>query len=120
MVLEYGDIILVDLNDMEDEHIQKGIRPAVVISNSYSCASSGNVSFVPLTTHRKRMEFPCHVMLYRADAEGLKRDSMVLGELPMTRSKSRVVRVIGRVYPYAMEDVAGAVYKHLSRNGGVE
>lgn len=117
--MKFGDIILVDLSDIADEHIQQGIRPAVVIGNSYSCASSGNVSFVPLTTKKKRMDLPCHVMLYRADAEGLLRDSVVLGELPMTRSKSCVVRVIGSVYPYAMEEVVQAVHNHLSRDGGV-
>ena len=119
MFLKFGDIILVDLRDIEDEHIQQGIRPAVVIGNSYSCASSGNVSFVPLTTRKKRMDLPCHVMLYRSDAEGLRKDSVVLGELPMTRSKSHVIKVVGKVYPYAMEDVVKVVHNHLSRDGGV-
>ena len=119
MNLNFGDIIMVDLSDIGDEHIQHGIRPAVVIGNSYSCASSGNVSFVPLTTRKKRMDLPCHVVLRRSDAEGLRRDSMVLGELPMTRSKSRVIKVVGKVYPYAMEEVVRAVHNHLSRDGGV-
>ena len=44
-------------------HVQRGIRPVVIVSNDLGNASSPVVSVVPCTTQRHKPALPTHVYL---------------------------------------------------------
>ena len=85
--LRLGDVYMVNFKGTGSE--QLGRRPAVVFQNNVGNRYSPNVIVLPLTTSKKKMKQPTHVMLW-AEETGLRYDSVVLCENPVTVSKSRV------------------------------
>ena len=58
--LTRGTIAMVELNG--EGHIQKGVRPVVIVSNNKACEVSPTLIIVPLTSRDKR-PLPTHVKL---------------------------------------------------------
>lgn len=56
-----GDVYLVELKE-NDSHIQKGIRPCVIVQNDPGNTFSPNLIIVPLTSKIKRKDLPVHVI----------------------------------------------------------
>ena len=80
-----GDVYMVQFDGSGS--VQRGFRPAVVISNDIGNRHSPNVVVLPLTTSLKKVNQPTHVIL-QAESCGLRYDSMVLCENPQSISKS--------------------------------
>ncbi len=86
---------------------QSGLRPAVIFQNNVGNAHSPNVIVLPLTTSLKRKDMPTHVVV-RADDTGLRRDSMVICENPVSVSKDRLGNYITKLPREYMVKIAVA------------
>lgn len=79
-----------------EESIQSGCRPYLVISNNIGNKFSPTLLVIPLTSQLKNTNQPTHTII-KCDADnGLTSDSMLLAEQITTISKSKS-RKIGRV-----------------------
>lgn len=94
--MKRGDIYCVDFGAADRTHKQKGIRPAVIISNNKNNDSSPVVTVVPLTSRRKR-PLPTHVPIRRDYNNGLTKTSVALAEQIETMDKTRLKRRIGEI-----------------------
>lgn len=91
-----GQVLWVDLPDVESGSVQKGRRPVVVISNNKGNQFSPVILVAPLTS-RKKKHLPTHVDVFANESNGIKSDSTVLCEQLFTIDKSSILDSIGRV-----------------------
>ena len=90
-----GDIYLVDFGYANGTFKERGVRPAVVVSNDKANAFSPVITVVPLTSRvGKKPGQPTHVFL-EAVCSGLKMDSMALAEQVGAIDKAQMVRKVG-------------------------
>lgn len=90
------DIWLADLPGKGDSHVQRGLRPVVVVSNDTANRYSPVISIVPLTSKLNKTAMPTHVYLR---ASGLDRASLALCEQLTTVDKRCLIRRLGTVEP---------------------
>ena len=88
------DIWLADLPEINDSHVQSGIRPVVVVSNDLSNIHSPIVSIVPLTSNLSRVDIPTHIVLHN---RYLPKASLMLCDQIMALDKSRLMNKLGAV-----------------------
>ncbi len=100
--VQRGDIYFIDLP--KDENVQGGYRPCIVVGNEKGCEVSPNVIVLPLTSRLKKNYMPTHILINAGDA-GLYKDSVVLGENPITVSKSKLGDYVGRADNFLMSKV---------------
>ncbi len=93
--INYGDIIMVDLNPVKGEEISK-IRPCVVISNRILNQKSPFLIIVPLTGSVDRL-LSWHVLVKSSPKNGLSQDSKALPEQIKSISKFRVEKILGNL-----------------------
>lgn len=86
---------------------QNGMRPGVVIQNNIGNKNSPNVVALPLTTSLKHLNQPTHVVLSAKDT-GLKFDSMVICESPMSIPKENIKSYLTTVSRKQMKEIAKA------------
>ena len=98
-----GEVYTVEFAGTGSE--QLGKRPAIIFQNNLGNLYSPNVIVLPLTSSLKKMNQPTHVLLKAEDA-GLRMDSMVLCENPVTISKSKVGNYLTTVPDDLMREVA--------------
>ena len=98
-----GEVYTVEFAGTESE--QLGRRPAIVFQNNVGNLHSPNVIVLPLTSSLKKLSQPTHVLL-KADEAGLRVDSMVLCENPVTISKAKVGSYITTVPDNLMREIA--------------
>ena len=79
-----GDIYYANLKSYS-QHVQKGWRPVLVISNNKNNIYSPVVTIIPFTSVAKKKNLGTHVMIYKK--YGLKIDSMALAEQSMPIDK---------------------------------
>lgn len=95
--LKRFDIILVNFgNDVIDSE-QGGIRPAIIIQNDKGNLHSSTTIVMPLTSSLKNMNQPTHTLLKRDCFNGLKCDSLVLGECLRQISEKRIKKYLGKI-----------------------
>lgn len=82
-----GEVYYMDFSGDGSEQI--GVRPGVVLQNNIGNRYSPNIIALPMTTVKKKVSQPTHVVVDRIGS-GLPRDSVVLCENPVCISKSRV------------------------------
>lgn len=87
------DVIYGDFPDMNDESIQAGYRPAVVIQNDIGNKFSPTLLVIPLSSKLKRLKMPTHVVIKNNDSNGLSKDSVLLAEQATTISKKKVKKI---------------------------
>lgn len=78
-----GDIWFADLIGCPGTCVQMGIRPVLVVSNDAGNTHSGILNVLPLTSHLKKPNLPCHTLLEPgnvADSRYHFVDSMVQAE----------------------------------------
>lgn len=102
-------VVLADLDPVRGSE-QRGVRPAVVVSNEDYNQRMRNVTVLPLTT-AERPPYPAEMVL-PSGAGGQQRDSVVLAHQIRTISKERIVRFLGHV--------TDARLQHLIRQAMVE
>lgn len=103
--VKQGDIYLYKFIGEDSEQI--GLRPALVIQNNKGNFYSNKVIIAPLTSHLKREDISTHIVL-PAKETGLKYDSMVELENPITISKNKLQKKIAYAPEKYMKRIAAA------------
>ena len=70
-----GEIWYVDLGDFDRSSVQRGMRPAVIVSSDIANEKSGVVTVVPLTSKLKKTWYPSHIQISDDDLEKTVSDS---------------------------------------------
>ncbi|MDR1772436.1 MAG: type II toxin-antitoxin system PemK/MazF family toxin [Hungatella sp.] len=79
-----------------EESIQSGYRPYLIISNNIGNKFGPTLLAIPLTSQLKNTNQPTHTIIKCDEKNGLSADSMLLAEQITTISKNKA-RKIGRI-----------------------
>lgn len=99
--IKRGDIILCDLG-IRNGSVQEGIRPCVVVSNNIGNTYSTIYIVVP-STSKVKPNLPTHVYIHSDNI------SCVLCEQCTTVSDQQVLRKVGKVSDYELEEITKAL-----------
>ena len=91
-----NDIIKVDLSGAIGSEQDK-IRYAVVIQNNMGNIHSSTTIIMPFTHVIKGLHIPTHALIKKSKENGLKVDSMLLGEQMRVISEKRIIEKVGRI-----------------------
>lgn len=91
-----GDIFYADL-PKDCKHVQSGVRPVVIMQNNVGNRYSPTVTVVPLTSKKKSVHLPTHAVIEVDSDNGLKCDSVVLGEQITTIPVDRIGKKVGKL-----------------------
>ena len=91
-----NDIIKVDLSGSIGSE-QGKVRYAVVIQNNMGNIHSSTTIIMPLTHVIKGLHIPTHALIKKTKENGLKVDSMLLGEQMRVVSEKRIIEKVGRI-----------------------
>lgn len=98
-----GEIYVADLNPFQGSE-QGGIRPVVILQNDTGNYFSSTTIVASLTSRTvKKENLPTHVFI--DSREDLEHDSIILCEQIRTIDKSRLIRYLGKLDEYEMEEV---------------
>lgn len=110
-----GDILMVNMIEIPGTSIQKGIRPAVVISNDKANTYSPVLTVVPLTSKiMKKRYLPTHMYVSKFEMTGLTKPVLVLGEQISAIAIQNVIKKCGHMNKRAMEKITNAVKIQLN------
>ena len=107
MTVNRGDVVLCDLNPVIGTE-QSGIRPVVILQIDRANAVSPHTIIAPLTTKIRRALLPSHVFVL-AGVGGLSQDSVLLCEQVRVIDKRRIIKVLGHLDDFYMEEIAKAL-----------
>ncbi|MCD7996451.1 MAG: type II toxin-antitoxin system PemK/MazF family toxin [Clostridiales bacterium] len=93
--LKRFDVVLVDFGSDAIGSEQGGIRPAVIIQNDDGNIHSSTTIVMPLTKKVKNLYQPTHSLLKKDQYNGLRVDSMLLGECLRQVSERRILKYLG-------------------------
>lgn len=113
-VCKRGDLYIVVLESVKDSHVQKGIRPVMVVSSDINNKFSATVNVVPLTATIKKLNQPTHIVI---TGYGLAKKSMTLIENIITIDKDRLTpfNYIGRITDEKLlDDINKAIINQLT------
>lgn len=102
--LKIGDVIWVKLHG-EGEHVQSGVRPAVIIQNNKGNHFSPTIQVIPLTSRRTKAKLPTHVEI-PASIAGLSKTSIAQCEGARPVSKSDILGFVGVMPDSYMEKIS--------------
>ena len=91
-----NDIIKVNLSGSVGSE-QGKVRYAVVIQNNMGNIHSSTTIIMPLTHVIKGLHIPTHALIKKTKENGLKVDSMLLGEQMRVISEKRIIEKVGRI-----------------------
>ncbi len=95
-----GEVYLAELSSRNNEHVQGGYRPVIVISNNKGNEYSDNVVVVPMTTKKMKNHQITHArIIFNHICQ------IVLCENPTTISKAQIHRRVGKVSDKSMSIV---------------
>jgi mRNA interferase MazF len=95
--LKIFDVVLANFSTGNIGSEQQGIHPYIIIQNNTGNKYSPTVIGMSLTSVLKKGHLPTHCIIKKTKANGLNKDSMLLGETLTQMSKERIVRRIGNV-----------------------
>ena len=95
--LKMFDIIYVDFSDNKIGSEQSGIHPYIIIQNNIGNKHCPTVLDMSLTSVLKKEYMPTHCIIHKTTENGLKHDSMLLGETLTQISKERIINKIGSI-----------------------
>ena len=95
--LKMFDIIYVDFSDNKIGSEQSGIHPYIIIQNNIGNKHCPTVLGMSLTSVLKKEYMPTHCIIHKTEQNGLKHDSMLLGETLTQISKERIMNKIGSI-----------------------
>lgn len=87
------DVVYGEFPATNDESVQAGYRPAVVIQNDIGNKFSPTLLVIPLSSKLKRLNMPTHMVIQHDERNGLSRNSMLLAEQATTISKKKVKKI---------------------------
>ena len=103
MKIKRGDICIIELQTSKGS-VQRGVRPCLIIQNNVGNSCSSTTIVLPLTRSNSKHNLPTHLKIEKSSTNGLKVDSWVLGEQPVTVSiEHQVERKIGTLENSYME-----------------
>ena len=109
--ISIGEIYVADLNPYQGSE-QGGIRPVVILQNDAGNYFSSTTIVASLTPHvAKKENLPTHVFIN--SREDLEDDSIIMCEQIRTIDKSKLIRCLGRLDEYEMEEVEEALSVRL-------
>ena len=117
MSINRGEIWMVDFGQQsgEDDHLQHGLRPVVIVSNDTANRHSPVVHCVPLTSRvRKKRYMPTHVFISARQAAGLARDSIAQCEQLQAVNESAMRDRIGCVTEHQMHQIDVGIQVQLA------
>ena len=95
--LKMFDIVYADFSDNKVGSEQSGIHPYIIIQNNIGNRHCPTVLGMCLTSALKKEYMPTHCIIHRTKENGLKHDSMLLGETLTQISKERIINKIGSI-----------------------
>ena len=95
--LKMFDIVYADFSDNKVGSEQSGIHPYIIIQNNIGNRHCPTVLGMCLTSTLKKEYMPTHCIIHRTKENGLKHDSMLLGETLTQISKERIINKIGSI-----------------------
>ena len=95
--LKMFDVIYVDFLDNKIGSEQSGIHPYIIIQNNVGNKHCPTVLGMSLTSVLKKEYMPTHCIIHKTTENGLKHDSMLLGETLTQISKERIINKIGSI-----------------------
>ena len=105
--ISIGEIYVADLNPYQGSE-QGGIRPVVILQNDAGNYFSSTTIVASLPSHvAKKENLPTHVFIN--SREDLEHDSIIMCEQIRTIDKSRLIRCLGRLDEYEVEEVEEAL-----------
>lgn len=95
--LKMFDVVYVDFSDNKIGSEQSGIHPYIIIQNNIGNKHCPTVLGMSLTSVLKKEYIPTHCIIHKTKQNGLKHDSMLLGETLTQISKERIINKIGSI-----------------------
>ena len=95
--LKMFDVVYVDFSDNKIGSEQSGIHPYIIIQNKIGNKHCPTVLGMSLTSVLKKEYMPTHCIIHKTKQNGLKHDSMLLGETLTQISKERIINKIGSI-----------------------
>ena len=108
--LKMFDVVYADFSDNKVGSEQSGIHPYVIIQNNTGNKYCPTVLGMSLTSVLKKEYMPTHCIIHKTKENGLKRDSMLLGERLTQINKERIIKKIGSVTDERTQDDILNVY----------
>ena len=90
------DIVQADLGKSVGSE-QAGIRPVLIVQNDQGNKFSNTTIIIPLTSKLKSLNQPTHTLIRKSIDNGLRTDSVLLGEQMRVISNQRIIKKIGSV-----------------------
>lgn len=103
MEVARGDIFLADLNPVVGTE-QAGVRPVLVIQIDKANKISPHTIIIPFTTKIREAILPSHAKIPK-EIGGLKEDSVLLCEQIRVIDKRRLLKKLGSLNEYYMDEV---------------
>ena len=91
------DIVYADFSSNQVGSEQSGIHPYIIIQNNTGNKHCPTVLGMSLTSVLKKEYMPTHCIIHKTKENGLKKDSMLLGETLTQISKDRIINKIGSI-----------------------
>ena len=104
------DIVQADLGETIGSE-QGGVRPVLIIQNDIGNINSSCTIIMPLSSKLKSLEMPTHTIIHKGMDNGLKTDSVVLGEQMRVISNKRIIKKIGTVTDQGTQLAIRRVYE---------
>lgn len=95
--LKMFDIVYADFSNNKIGSEQSGIHPYIIIQNNIGNKYCSTVLGMSLTSVLKKEYMPTHCIIHKTCENGLKNDSMLLGETLTQISKDRIIKKIGSI-----------------------
>ena len=95
--LKMFDVVYADFSNSKIASEQSGIHPYVIIQNNTGNKYCPTVLGMSLTSVLKKEYMPTHCIIHKTEQNGLKHDSMLLGETLTQISKERIINKIGSI-----------------------
>ena len=95
--LKMFDIVYADFSDNKIGSEQSGIHPYIIIQNNTGNKYCPTILGMSLTSVLKKEYMPTHCIIHKTKENGLKHDSMLLGETLTQISKERIINKIGSI-----------------------
>lgn len=114
-----GEVWFANLGRHPDSSVQGGCRPVIILSNNIGNEHADTVNIVPMTSHLKKPELPCHTKItpdHISDKCQILENSMVLAEQVTTIDKHALRSYVGKI---ADSDVLSRIEQSVAAQLGI-
>ena len=112
MIIKRGEIFLANLEQTKGSE-QRGIRPVLIIQNDISNKHSPVTIIAAITSKIFEKEYPTNIFISK-DESGLDKDSTIMLNQIRTIDNSRLIKKIGLLDNFTMNNVDRALKISLS------